>query len=157
MTASSSTRKTVVVACDTPFVRDRFKIALESAGHRALVVKSVAQLLAHVRADADDLHLLVADLKFGGTPGADVVRRIRKLVKEYDVRAVSFFPSGSYPQVAINAKEMYVIYAACIDLDLPVFINAGQAARAFSTGTLAWSLPSGSLKPRSSRWRRTTG
>ena len=81
MTASSSTRKTVVVACETPFVRDRFKIALESAGHRALVVKSVAQLLAHVRADADDLHLLVADLKFGGTTGADVVRRIRKLDK----------------------------------------------------------------------------
>ena len=81
MTASSSTRKTVVVACDTPFVRDRFKIALESAGHRALVVKSVAQLLAHVRADAEDLHLIVADLKFAGTSGADVVRRIRKLDK----------------------------------------------------------------------------
>ena len=81
MTASSSTRKTVVVACETPFVRDRFKIALESAGHRALVVKSVAQLLAHVRADAEDLHLIVADLKFAGTSGADVVRRIRKLDK----------------------------------------------------------------------------
>ena len=57
--------------------------------------------------------------------GMDEVRRIRRLVKEYDVRAVSFFASGSYPQVAINDKQMYVIYAACIDLDLPVLVNAG--------------------------------
>lgn len=65
------------------------------------------------------------DIPIDPNYGMEEVRRIRKLVKEYDVRAVSFFPSGSYPQVAINAKEMYVIYAACIDLDLPVFVNAG--------------------------------
>ena len=57
MTSSSTTRKTVLVAADTPFVRDRFKTALDAAGHRALVVKSVAQLLAHVRADFDELDL----------------------------------------------------------------------------------------------------
>ena len=65
------------------------------------------------------------DIPIDPNYGMDEVRRIRKLVKEYDVRAVSFFPSGSYPQVAINSREMYVIYAACIDLDLPVFVNAG--------------------------------
>ncbi len=65
------------------------------------------------------------DIPIDPNYGMDEVRRIRKLVKEYDVRAVSFFPSGSYPQVAINAKEMYVIYAECIDLDLPIFCNAG--------------------------------
>lgn len=79
MTSSSSTRKTVVVAADTPSVRDRFKTALDLAGHRAMIVKSVAQLLAHVRADFDDLHLIILDLRMPHASGIDLVRRIRKL------------------------------------------------------------------------------
>lgn len=79
MTASSSTRKTVVVAADSGSVRERFKSALESAGHRALIVKSVAQLLMHVRADFDDLHLIILDLRMPHASGTDLVRRIRKL------------------------------------------------------------------------------
>lgn len=78
MTSSSSTRKTVVVASDTPFVRDRFKTALDAAGHRALIVKSVAQLLANVRADFDDLDLIVLDLRLPNS-GIELVKRIRKL------------------------------------------------------------------------------
>lgn len=76
---SSAARKTVLVAADTPFVRDRFKTALDTAGHRALVVKSVAQLLAHVRADFDDLHLIVLDLRMSNSVGPELVKRIRKL------------------------------------------------------------------------------
>lgn len=79
MTSSSSIRKTVVVASDTPFVRDRFKTALDAAGHRAMIVKSVAQLLAHVRADFDDLHLIVLDLRMPHASGVELVKRIRKL------------------------------------------------------------------------------
>ena len=79
MTASSTTRKTVLVASDTPSVRDRFKVALDSAGHRAMMVKSVAQLLAHVRADFDDIDLLVVDLRMPHSSGIDLVKRIRKL------------------------------------------------------------------------------
>lgn len=75
----SAARKTVLVAADTPFVRDRFKSALDTAGHRALVVKSVAQLLAHVRADFDELHLIVLDLRMSNSVGAELVKRIRKL------------------------------------------------------------------------------
>src|SRR5262245_36557097 len=76
---SSPTRKTVLVACDTPFVRDRFKAALDAAGHRAMMVKSVAQLLAHVRADFDDLHLIGMDLRMPHASGVDLVKRVRKL------------------------------------------------------------------------------
>jgi uncharacterized protein (TIGR02266 family) len=79
MTTASSTRKTVAVASETPFVRDRFKAALDAAGHRSMLVKSVAQLLAHVRADFDDLHLIVLDLRLAPTSGVDLVRKIRKL------------------------------------------------------------------------------
>ncbi len=79
MTTSIAPRKTVLVAADTPFVRERFKAALDAAGHRAVVVKSVAQLLAHVHADLDDLDLIVLDLRMPHASGAELVRRIRKL------------------------------------------------------------------------------
>jgi uncharacterized protein (TIGR02266 family) len=79
MTSSSTTRKTVLVAANTPFVRDRFKTALDAAGHRTMVVKSVAQLLAHVRADFDDLDLIVMDLRMPHGDGIALVQRIRKL------------------------------------------------------------------------------
>ena len=71
--------KTVLIADDTAFVRDRFKTALESAGHRAVVVKSAAELLARVRADLDQLDLLVIDLRLPHAAGVELVRSIRKL------------------------------------------------------------------------------
>ena len=79
MTSSTPERKTVLVAADTPFVRDRFQAALDAAGHRAVVVKSVAQLLARVHADLDELDLIVLDLRMPHTSGVELVRRIRKL------------------------------------------------------------------------------
>jgi uncharacterized protein (TIGR02266 family) len=60
-------------------VRDRFKAALDAAGHRAMILKSVAQLLATVRADFDDLHLIALDLRMPHASGVDLVKRIRKL------------------------------------------------------------------------------
>jgi uncharacterized protein (TIGR02266 family) len=79
MTATSVTTKTVVVADDTAFVRDRFRAAIEGAGHRALAVKSAAELLARVRADLPDIDLIVLDLRLPHAPGVDLVRSIRKL------------------------------------------------------------------------------
>jgi uncharacterized protein (TIGR02266 family) len=79
MASPSVTTKTVVVADDTAFVRDRFRSALEQAGHKAVTVKSAAELLARVRADRDDIHLLVLDLRLPHAPGVDLVRSIRKL------------------------------------------------------------------------------
>jgi uncharacterized protein (TIGR02266 family) len=79
MTTLSSTRRTVAVATDTPFVRERFKTALEAAGHRAMMIKSVAQLLAVVRADFDEIDLIVLDLRMPHADGVALVKRIRKL------------------------------------------------------------------------------
>ena len=74
-----TTAKTVLVADDTAFVRDRFKAAIEGAGHRALTVKSAAELLARVRTDLATLDLLVIDLRLPHASGIDVVRNIRKM------------------------------------------------------------------------------
>lgn len=71
--------KTVVVADDTAFVRDRFRTALESAGHKAIVVKSTTELLSCLKADAGGIDLLVLDLRLPNAPGVDLVHTIRQL------------------------------------------------------------------------------
>src|SRR6476660_6059767 len=79
MPSTSVGTKTVVIADDTAFVRDRFRAAVENAGHKAIVVKSAAELLARVRADLDQIDLIVVDLRLPHAPGVDLVRSIRKL------------------------------------------------------------------------------
>jgi CheY-like chemotaxis protein len=79
MTNAGATHKTVLIADDTPFVRDRFKSALEHAGHRAYTARSAAELLARVRADLSEIDLVVVDLGLPHAGGVDLVRSIRKL------------------------------------------------------------------------------
>src|SRR5262245_17515758 len=79
MASTSLSSKTVLVADDTAFVRDRFRSALENAGHRAVAVKSAAELLAKVRAELAGIDLIVLDLRLPHAPGVDLVRTIRKL------------------------------------------------------------------------------
>ena len=43
----------------------------------------------------------------------------------WGIRAVGVFPSGTFPQVAINDRLMYPIYAKCVELGIPVFCCAG--------------------------------
>src|SRR5207344_1491559 len=79
MASTSVTAKTVIVADDTAFVRDRFRAALEHAGHKAITVKSAAELLARIRADVGTIDLIVLDLRLPHAPGVELVRSIRKL------------------------------------------------------------------------------
>jgi uncharacterized protein (TIGR02266 family) len=79
MTPAGGATKTVVIADDTAFVRDRFRLALEEAGHRAITVKSAVELLARVRADLDELDLVVLDLRLPNAAGIELVRGIRRL------------------------------------------------------------------------------
>jgi uncharacterized protein (TIGR02266 family) len=79
MATTSVTAKMVVVADDTAFVRDRFRTAIENAGHKAVAVKSAAELLAQVRADLKQIDLIVLDLRLPHSSGVDLVRAIRKL------------------------------------------------------------------------------
>jgi uncharacterized protein (TIGR02266 family) len=79
MTNAGAGHKTVLIADDTPLVRERFKAALEHAGHRAYTVRSAVELLARVRADVSDIDLVVIDLRLPHAGGVDLVRTIRKL------------------------------------------------------------------------------
>ncbi len=77
MASTTVTAKTVVVADDTAFVRDRFRVALEHAGHRAIPVKHAAELLAAARAGGVDL--IVLDLRLPGSQGVGLIRAVRQL------------------------------------------------------------------------------
>jgi predicted TIM-barrel fold metal-dependent hydrolase len=57
--------------------------------------------------------------------GMDEVRKIRRLHREHGIKAVSVFPCGLCPQVPINDKKMYLLYATCVDLDIPILVNVG--------------------------------
>jgi predicted TIM-barrel fold metal-dependent hydrolase len=53
---------------------------------------------------------------------------VRELVRAYEtwgVRAAAAFPAGYLPQVPIDDRRMYPFYAKCIELDIPIIINAG--------------------------------
>jgi uncharacterized protein (TIGR02266 family) len=79
MASTATAAKTVIVADDTAFVRDRFQSALEAAGHKAVAVETAAELLARVRADLSLIDLIVLDLRLPHAPGVDLVRSVRKL------------------------------------------------------------------------------
>jgi len=55
------------------------------------------------------------------------VRRIREAHDEYGIKAVTSFPAGCNPQVPVNDRRYYPLYQTCIDLDIPVVVNAGIA------------------------------
>lgn len=65
------------------------------------------------------------DLPVNPNNGMDEVRRIKRLHASHAIKSVSVFPAGTCPQVAINDKEMYPIYAACAELDIPIVLNVG--------------------------------
>ncbi len=55
----------------------------------------------------------------------DEVRKIERLHKDLGIVAVTGFPSGLCPQVSINDKKWYPIYAKCVELDIPICLCAG--------------------------------
>jgi len=70
--------KTVVVADDTEFVRDRFRTAIEQAGHRAVSACNRAELLAILARDTPKIDLIVLDLRLEDGRGVDLIHAIRK-------------------------------------------------------------------------------
>jgi predicted TIM-barrel fold metal-dependent hydrolase len=57
--------------------------------------------------------------------GMDAVRDIVRLKETFDIKAVTGFPAGLCPQVPIDDKKWYPIYAKCVELDLPFCCTVG--------------------------------
>ena len=52
---------------------------------------------------------------------------IRRAHADDDIAAVSTFPAGCNPQVPVNDRRYYPIFQTCVDLDIPIIVNAGIA------------------------------
>lgn len=61
------------------------------------------------------------------TGGMDAIRALVDAHERWSVAAVSLFPHGTSPPVAIDAPQSYPVYAKCVELGLPVFITVGIA------------------------------
>jgi hypothetical protein len=57
--------------------------------------------------------------------GMDAIRAVTRAYETWGVRAIGLFPAGTFPQVAINDKRMYPIYAKACELGIAVFCCAG--------------------------------
>ena len=57
--------------------------------------------------------------------GAAAVDKVTRAYEMWGIRAVTLFPAGTTPPVAINDPAMFPIYATCVELGLPVFCTAG--------------------------------
>ncbi len=57
--------------------------------------------------------------------GMEEVAKLVALHERYGIKAVTAFPAGLCPQVPINDKKFYPIYAKCVELDVPICVCAG--------------------------------
>ena len=57
--------------------------------------------------------------------GMEDVRRIQRMYDEFGIKAVVAFPAGCFPQVPINDKRFYPVYARCVELDVPICVCVG--------------------------------
>ena len=55
----------------------------------------------------------------------EAVRALDEAVKVYGAKAAHCWGTGLIPQVPLNDKKMYPVYAKCIELDIPIFVYAG--------------------------------
>ena len=57
--------------------------------------------------------------------GMEGIRSMVRQHEEFGVRSFGAFNAGFNPQVAIDDRQMYPIYAKCVELDVPIFSCAG--------------------------------
>jgi uncharacterized protein len=97
---------------------DRHGVALGLVGLRGEAAR---------RALADHPDRFRASLEVDPNDITAAVRGIRSAADEHRIAAVSTFPAGCNPQVPVSDRRYYPIYQTCIDLDVPIIVNAGIA------------------------------
>jgi predicted TIM-barrel fold metal-dependent hydrolase len=100
------------------FEMDRFGI------ERGLIPVTLTDEL-HVRAITEHRDRLLGSVEVDPNEGVAAVRELERAVREHGVVAAQFFPAGKNPPVAINSARAYVVYAKCVELDIPVFVQGG--------------------------------
>ncbi len=67
----------------------------------------------------------VASIGVDPNDGVGAVEQIVRAHETLDLRAVVGFPAGCNPQVPINDKRWYPVYAKCCELRIPIFMCVG--------------------------------
>jgi predicted TIM-barrel fold metal-dependent hydrolase len=78
----------------------------------------------HVRAITEHPDRLYGSVELDPNLGV-AARELERAVCDHGVIAAQFFPAGKNPPVPINDERAYSIYAKCVELDVPVFVQAG--------------------------------
>ena len=107
---------------------DRIKFTLEKmdAFHieRALIGVSASDEVAK-RALREHPDRFIGSCGTEPNAGMADVRNIQRMYDEFGIKAVSAFPAGCVPQVPIDDKRFYPVYAKCCELDIPIFCCVG--------------------------------
>jgi predicted TIM-barrel fold metal-dependent hydrolase len=92
---------------------------------------NITQAIVHVedaegqRAVRDHPDRFFAGINIDPNEGMDAVRKIDQYAKDFDLKVVGAFPAGLYPQVALNDKKFFPIYAKCVELDVTFASTVG--------------------------------
>ena len=97
---------------------DRFGI------ERGLVPVTLSDEL-HVRAISEHADRLLGSVEVDPNRGVEALRELEAAVRDHGVIAAQFFPAGKNPPVPINDRRAYPLYAKCVELDIPVFVQGG--------------------------------
>ena len=79
------------------------------------------------RAITEHPERFVPSLTVDPNRGMEAIRDLVAAHERWGLRAVSVFPHGVVPQVAVDAPLMYPVYAKCVELGLPIFVTVGVA------------------------------
>ena len=77
------------------------------------------------RALEDHPDRFVASCNVDPNRGMDAVRALDEAVRVHGAKAAHCWGTGLIPQVPLDDKKMYPVYAKCIELDIPIFVYAG--------------------------------
>jgi predicted TIM-barrel fold metal-dependent hydrolase len=106
--------------------RDPVEVTLEEMDkwniERAMVGVAPGAVLDAIKGHPDRL---IPQIHIDPNDIVGAIDSIKRAHGDVGIKAVGSFPAGCMPQVAINDKKYYPIYATCVELDIPMFINAG--------------------------------
>lgn len=99
---------------------DHYNIAMAGVG---LSCDDPDELFDRIGERADRIFATVRVDPHAGMRG---LRRITDLATRYPfIRSVQMSPFSIYPFIHLNSKEMYPVYAKCVELGLAAFVNVG--------------------------------
>jgi predicted TIM-barrel fold metal-dependent hydrolase len=78
-----------------------------------------------IRAVRDHPDRLLGSLGVDPNQGVEAIGTLARAVDEIGVVAAQFMPADLTPPVAINDPRAYPVYAKCVELDIPIFVNGG--------------------------------